>query len=146
MTKIDLKRDSAAAISSTMPSAKYSCSGSPERLANGRIAIEGLLGSSGSAVAEVADASPALTSSAMLAATLRQPGWSAAPVQPARSAYWIVSNGIGNRDLSVVTWTSFRSSRARLASDSTHSDRTASADQITTAALAAVICSSITRL
>ena len=82
----------------------------------------------------------------MLATTLRQPGAPVSPVQPARSAHWMVSNGIGSRALSVMTWTSLRSSRARLASDITHSDCTASADQITTAAFAAVICSSITRL
>jgi len=85
-------------------------------------------------------------SSAMLPTTLRQPAAFGSPVQPVRSAHWMVSNGIGSRVLSVVTCTSLRSSRARLASDNTHSDRTASADQITTAALAAVICSSITPL
>ncbi|MCZ7560279.1 MAG: hypothetical protein M5U30_09715 [Burkholderiaceae bacterium] len=36
------KRDSAVMTSSEMPSAKYSCAGSPFRLANGRTAIEGL--------------------------------------------------------------------------------------------------------
>ena len=51
MTKIDLKRDSALAISSTMPSAKVSCSGSPERFANGMTAMEGLLGSGGGTLA-----------------------------------------------------------------------------------------------
>ena len=35
-------RDSAVMISSTIPSAKYSCSGSPLRLAKGRTAIDGL--------------------------------------------------------------------------------------------------------
>ena len=35
-------RDSAVMISSTIPSAKYSCSGSPLRLAKGKTAIEGL--------------------------------------------------------------------------------------------------------
>src|SRR5262245_38281437 len=34
--------DSAVVISSTMPSAKYSCSGSPLMLANGSTAIDGL--------------------------------------------------------------------------------------------------------
>ena len=34
-------RESAVMISSTMPSAKYSCSGSPLRLANGSTAIDG---------------------------------------------------------------------------------------------------------
>jgi len=37
-------RLSAVMISSTMPSAKYSCSGSPLRLANGSTAIDGLSG------------------------------------------------------------------------------------------------------
>jgi hypothetical protein len=36
-------------ISSTMPSAKYSCSGSPLRFWNGSTAIDGLPGSAGSA-------------------------------------------------------------------------------------------------
>jgi hypothetical protein len=36
-------------ISSTIPSAKYSCSGSPLRLSKGRTAIEGLLGRGGEA-------------------------------------------------------------------------------------------------
>ena len=37
-------RDSAVMISSTMPSAKYSCSGSPLILAKGSTAIDGLSG------------------------------------------------------------------------------------------------------
>ena len=37
--------ESAVIISSTMPSAKYSCSGSPLILANGNTAIDGLSGS-----------------------------------------------------------------------------------------------------
>src|SRR6202790_2551508 len=45
MTNSDLKRDSAVMISSTMPSAKYSCSGSPDMFWNGRTAIDGLSGS-----------------------------------------------------------------------------------------------------
>jgi len=40
-------RDSAVMISSTMPSAKYSCSGSPLRLAKGNTAIDGLWGGGG---------------------------------------------------------------------------------------------------
>jgi hypothetical protein len=44
MTNSQRIRDSAVMISSTMPSTKYSCSGSPLILANGRIAIEGLSG------------------------------------------------------------------------------------------------------
>jgi hypothetical protein len=39
------KRDNAVMISSTMPSAKYSCSGSPLTFWNGSTAIEGLSGS-----------------------------------------------------------------------------------------------------
>ena len=39
-------RDSAVMMSSTMPSAKYSCSGSPLILVNGRTAMEGLSGTS----------------------------------------------------------------------------------------------------
>ena len=40
MTNSQDKRDSAVMISSTRPSAKYSCSGSPDRLLNGRTAME----------------------------------------------------------------------------------------------------------
>ena len=43
-TKSQRMRLSAVMISSTMPSAKYSCSGSPLRLANGNTAIDGLSG------------------------------------------------------------------------------------------------------
>ena len=45
MTKSQRMRESAVMISSTMPSAKYSCSGSPLILANGNTAIDGLSGS-----------------------------------------------------------------------------------------------------
>src|SRR6267142_5918325 len=45
MTNSDLKRDSAVMMSSTIPSAKYSCSGSPLMFWNGNTAIEGLSGS-----------------------------------------------------------------------------------------------------
>ena len=45
MTKSALKRDSAVMMSSTMPSAKYSCSGSPLMFWNGSTAMEGLSGS-----------------------------------------------------------------------------------------------------
>ena len=44
MTKSQRMRESAVMISSTMPSAKYSCSGSPLILANGSTAIDGLSG------------------------------------------------------------------------------------------------------
>src|SRR5437867_9535907 len=44
ITNSDLKRDSAVMMSSTIPSAKYSCSGSELRLVKGRTAIEGLSG------------------------------------------------------------------------------------------------------
>src|SRR5271167_4498801 len=45
MTKSQRMRESAVMISSTMPSAKYSCSGSPLILAKGSTAIDGLSGS-----------------------------------------------------------------------------------------------------
>src|SRR5438477_11591000 len=45
MTKNARLRDSAVMMSSTTPSAKYSCSGSPLRFWNGRSAIEGFSGS-----------------------------------------------------------------------------------------------------
>ena len=44
MTNSSENRDSSVMMSSTMPSAKYSCSGSPLRLVKGRTAIEGLSG------------------------------------------------------------------------------------------------------
>src|SRR5271166_4244135 len=44
MTKSQRMRESAVMISSAMPSAKYSCSGSPLILANGSTAIDGLSG------------------------------------------------------------------------------------------------------
>src|SRR5215471_10593321 len=47
ITNSDLKRDSAVMMSSTMPSAKYSCSGSPLMFWKGRTAIEGLSGRAG---------------------------------------------------------------------------------------------------
>jgi hypothetical protein len=53
MTKSQRIRDSAVMISSTMPSAKYSCSGSPLIFVNGSTAIDGL---SGSGSADGADA------------------------------------------------------------------------------------------
>jgi len=45
ITNSQRMRDSAVMISSTMPSTKYSCSGSPLILANGNTAIDGLSGS-----------------------------------------------------------------------------------------------------
>jgi hypothetical protein len=42
ITNSHLIRDNPVMISSTMPSAKYSCSGSPLMFWNGRTAIEGL--------------------------------------------------------------------------------------------------------
>ena len=45
MTNSHLNRDSAVMMSSTTPSAKYSCSGSPLMFVNGRTAMEGLSGS-----------------------------------------------------------------------------------------------------
>src|SRR5947208_94347 len=47
MTKSQRIRESAVMISSTMPSTKYSCSGSPLILAKGNTAIDGLSGSGG---------------------------------------------------------------------------------------------------
>ncbi len=47
MTNSHLMRDSPAMMSSTMPSAKYSCSGSPLRLMNGSTATDGLSGKTG---------------------------------------------------------------------------------------------------
>src|SRR5215510_10404608 len=44
ITNSDLKRDSAVMMSSTIPSVKYSCSGSPLMFWKGRTAIEGLSG------------------------------------------------------------------------------------------------------
>src|SRR3954452_10765562 len=45
ITNSALKRESAVITSSTSPSAKYSCSGSPLMFVNGRTAMEGLSGS-----------------------------------------------------------------------------------------------------
>jgi len=45
MTKNQCQRDNAVMMSSAIPSAKYSCSGSPDMLANGSTAIEGRSGS-----------------------------------------------------------------------------------------------------
>src|SRR5438094_463025 len=55
MTKSQRMRESAVMISSTIPSTKYSCSGSPLMLAKGNTAIEGLSGS-GSAAHRIDDA------------------------------------------------------------------------------------------
>ncbi len=76
MTNSDLLRDSAAVISSTMPSAKYACSGSPERLAKGMTAMEGLLGNGSTgafdvALGENAGAGSPPSSAAMLPMTFR---------------------------------------------------------------------------
>jgi hypothetical protein len=49
MTESHLIRESAVMISSTMPSTKYSCSGSPLMFVKGNTAIDGLSGSGGSA-------------------------------------------------------------------------------------------------
>src|SRR5713226_985913 len=51
MTKSERMRDNAVMISSTMPSAKYSCSGSPLMFSNGKTAIDGLSGKGSGAVA-----------------------------------------------------------------------------------------------
>jgi len=44
ITKSQRMRDNAVMISSTMPSTKYSCSGSPDMFWNGSTAIDGLSG------------------------------------------------------------------------------------------------------
>ena len=54
MTKSHLIRDSAVITSSTIPSVKYSCSGSPLRFSNGSTAIDGLSGSGSSVKAAAA--------------------------------------------------------------------------------------------
>src|SRR5262249_61085033 len=51
ITNNHLNRERAVMISSTIPSAKYSCSGSPDIFWNGRTAIEGLSGRGRLAVA-----------------------------------------------------------------------------------------------
>ena len=50
MTNNHLNRESAVMISSTIPSAKYSCSGSPLMFSNGSTAMDGLSGSGGTAL------------------------------------------------------------------------------------------------
>jgi hypothetical protein len=45
VTKNQWIRERAVMMSSAMPSAKYSCSGSPDMLVKGRTAIDGLSGS-----------------------------------------------------------------------------------------------------
>src|SRR5271166_5312491 len=52
MTKKSRTRHNAAVISSTMPSAKYSCSGSPLMFWNGRTTIDGSSGSGSTGEAE----------------------------------------------------------------------------------------------
>jgi hypothetical protein len=49
ITNSDLKRDSAVMMSSTRPSAKYSCSGSALLFWNGSTVIDGLSGSASAA-------------------------------------------------------------------------------------------------
>jgi hypothetical protein len=50
--------DRAVTRSSVMPSAKYSCSSSPDMLSKGRTAIEGLSGSGKGSLAGLAEAAP----------------------------------------------------------------------------------------
>jgi hypothetical protein len=64
MTISQRMRDSAVMISSTMPSAKYSCSGSPLRLTNGSTAIDGREGRGGSAAAGASAGSGSATGAA----------------------------------------------------------------------------------
>jgi hypothetical protein len=132
-------------MSSLIPSLKYSCCGSSLMLANGRTqmlarcADRGRVGSGAAAAC-----APPRTRSAIESATFFQPALSMSPLQPARSAHWMRSNGIGSGAPSTLIWTSLRSVRARSAPDCTHSDLAASADQITTTALAAFNRSSMT--
>src|SRR5882672_9958776 len=58
MTKSQRMRESAVMISSTMPSAKYSCSGSPLILAKGSTAIDGLSGSGSARVSAAPTRAP----------------------------------------------------------------------------------------
>src|ERR1700746_1915821 len=75
MTKSQRMRESAVMISSTMPSTKYSCSGSPLILANGNTAIGGLSGN-GNGGGPAAPPSPPASphSRALRAALPRGPG------------------------------------------------------------------------
>jgi hypothetical protein len=59
-------------------------------------------------------------------------------------AHWIWLKGIGGVEPSIVSCTSVPASRAASASARTQCERTASADQMTTTALAAFSRSSIT--
>ncbi len=136
--------DRSVMMSSLMPSLKYSCSASPLMLANGRTQTDSLRAAGAAVGAPGAEAEA--VRSARLLTTFFQPGASMSPVQPARSAHWMRSKGMGSLAPSRVSWTSLRSSRARSASDCTHSDFTASADQMTSTALAARKRSSMTSL
>jgi len=51
MTKNQGMRDNSVMMSSEMPSAKKSCSGSPDMLSNGSTAIEGLSGNGSGSIA-----------------------------------------------------------------------------------------------
>ncbi len=123
-------------MSSLIPSLKYSCWGSSLMLAKGRTQIDSRRAGGDDAISARPFTTPVVRAS-RLPTTLRQPGASRSPLQPARSAHWIWSKGMGNSALSTVSWTSLRSARARSASERTHSDFAASADQTTTTALAA---------
>ena len=70
----------------------------------------------------------------MLALSLRQPGTSAVPSQPLRSAHWIWLKGSGGMAPSSVAWTKVPAERAVSASARTHCDLAASADHSTTTA------------
>ena len=124
-------------------------SASPDRFSNASTARTRSPGAAGAAVlagttGAVGAAGEALPSAATLATTCRQPTESVSPVHLDRSAHWIWSNGMGRRARSTVSWTSLRATRAISASDLTHSDFAASADQITTTDLAACSRSSMT--
>lgn len=65
MTKSQFMRAKPVMMSSTIPSAKYSCSGSPLRFENGRTATEGFSGNVGADAARAAaDASGTLMTTA----------------------------------------------------------------------------------
>src|SRR5258708_26624247 len=120
-------------MSSLIPSEKYSCSGSPLMLANGRTQMESLRTAFPDARGLLGDARLAIAPT-----TCFHPGVSLPPDQPARSAHWVWSNGIGRRAPSTLSWTSLVSARAPSASQRTHSAPAPCADHPTTTPLAVV--------
>ena len=79
---------------------------------------------------------PRPVSASMLASTCCQCGSPALPDHPHRSAHWIWSKGIGNRESSIRSWTNLPDSRPRVASDRTHCDFVPDSDHMTRTALA----------